>query len=342
MDEKDTTFHLKYLKSLIGDKGSCVELHKGYRRKIVLNPTHLDNVKASVREILNCTITTFDKTLNGIILNYEDLKIPEYFLINEDGSFDVNVIADVYIFRPKIGSVLQGTVNIKGQNRMSCLVHHVFIVTIQESLDPNQNEWLRNQLNIGDEVIFRIADIDLNEDIPYIKGLLLDSRASEGESQGTVSKVKKNYKRNLDDISHVQSIDLQVTEDKFTVDSDITKRADENTAAAIKVRKKHKKQVSDDSQSVLALGEEENINNFNTTMPNTASSDETEENRSVSHKTSKKHKKRQNKNSKHSEETYSKSEPLSENTIEKDDTASSELLEVRHKQKKQKRKRNKE
>lgn len=60
--KENMTFHLTYLKNLIGDKDSSVELCEGYIRKIVLNPTHLDNVKASVREILNCTITTFDKT----------------------------------------------------------------------------------------------------------------------------------------------------------------------------------------------------------------------------------------------------------------------------------------
>lgn len=59
---------------------------------------------------------------------------------------------------------------------MSCLVHHVFIVAIQEYLDSDQNKSVNNQLNIGDEVIFRIVDIDLNEHIPYIKGLLIDSR----------------------------------------------------------------------------------------------------------------------------------------------------------------------
>ena len=59
---------------------------------------------------------------------------------------------------------------------MSCLVHHVFIVAIQESLNPNKNELIRSQLNIGDEIIFRIIDIDLNEHIPYIKGLLVESK----------------------------------------------------------------------------------------------------------------------------------------------------------------------
>lgn len=60
--KENTTFHLKYLKTLIGVEGSSVELYEGYSRKIVLNPIHLDNVRASVREILNCTITTFDKS----------------------------------------------------------------------------------------------------------------------------------------------------------------------------------------------------------------------------------------------------------------------------------------
>lgn len=73
-------------------------------------------------------------------------------------------------------NLFSGTINIKRQNHMSCLVHHVFIVAIQESLDTYQNELISSQLNIGEEVIFQIIDIDLNEHIPYIKGFLVDSR----------------------------------------------------------------------------------------------------------------------------------------------------------------------
>lgn len=241
--KENTTFHLKYLKNLIGDEGSSVELYEGYSRKIVLNPTHLDNVKASVREILNCTITTFDKTLNGIILNYKDVKIPEYLPINEDGTFSVDITADVYVFKPRIGNVLKGTVNIKSQNHMSCLVHHVFIVAIQESLDPEQNECGKNQLNIGDEVIFRIVDIDLNEYIPYIKGLLIDFRIAEGEHHTSVSAVSKKKKRivNINDKNHEHSVYLKGADNECIDNIDVIKTDDENLTGIVKVKKKHKK-----------------------------------------------------------------------------------------------------
>ena len=55
------------------------------------------------------------------MLNYKDVKIPQFIPINEDGSFSVNIIADVYVFKPKIGS------NLKGM--MFCVIFFVSFIT---------------------------------------------------------------------------------------------------------------------------------------------------------------------------------------------------------------------
>lgn len=48
--------------------------------------------------------------LNGIILNYKHVKVPEYLQINEDGSFVMDIVSDVYVFKPKIGNILKGMI----------------------------------------------------------------------------------------------------------------------------------------------------------------------------------------------------------------------------------------
>lgn len=50
----------------------------------------------------------FCSRLNGIILNFKNIKIQPLTKLVEDGYVPVSCRADIYIFKPKINCVLKG------------------------------------------------------------------------------------------------------------------------------------------------------------------------------------------------------------------------------------------
>ena len=73
---------------------------------------------------------TVSLRLDGILAGFGQLylKTPEGFVANEEASIHVDVVADLWLFRPKVGAVLKAVVNKKGSSFVGCLVHGCFNV----------------------------------------------------------------------------------------------------------------------------------------------------------------------------------------------------------------------
>jgi hypothetical protein len=60
MLKKVVSFNLAQLKTLVESEDSCVTLVPSHERIIALLPIHLNNIKESVREILESKVTKYD------------------------------------------------------------------------------------------------------------------------------------------------------------------------------------------------------------------------------------------------------------------------------------------
>ena len=80
---------------------------------VTLHPRYLNNLELGLLDYFNKQINKWHPKLNGILANYGKLKLksPHGMLMNEEAHIHLDVISDFWIFRPEIGSVIQGTVN---------------------------------------------------------------------------------------------------------------------------------------------------------------------------------------------------------------------------------------
>lgn len=118
----------------------------------------------------NSFINRFHFRLGGILLGYENIVIQSSSgFINNDNCFvHVNVEGDFYVFNPEVGQLLKGTVNKKSRSHVGCLVYELFNVSLPS---PEEDEpWLGDTVCLGQEVLFRIINTNLNRKLPYIQG----------------------------------------------------------------------------------------------------------------------------------------------------------------------------
>lgn len=73
------------------------------------------------------------------------------------------------MFKPKVGRVLKAKVNKKSEDHVGALVHRVFNV----SLPKTEENWLGDEVSVGDVVEIRVTKTILNSRLPFIKGIIM-------------------------------------------------------------------------------------------------------------------------------------------------------------------------
>ncbi|RZF33040.1 hypothetical protein LSTR_LSTR016041, partial [Laodelphax striatellus] len=101
-------FSNKFLNDLVQDSNSGIELEVNRTKFVKVSPFELQNLTVFIREYLDSLVATFDPELSGIILSHQKIKVNPQFTVQDDGSNKLLYIADIYVFRPEVGSVLTG------------------------------------------------------------------------------------------------------------------------------------------------------------------------------------------------------------------------------------------
>lgn len=63
-----------------------------------------------------------------------------------------------------------GIVNKKSPGHIGCLVHNLFNVSLHKPFGLAISKWLGNSAKLLDQVTFTITRIDLQSQVPYIEG----------------------------------------------------------------------------------------------------------------------------------------------------------------------------
>lgn len=108
--------------------------------------------------------------LGGILLGYDNIVLDSNDgYINDDSCFmHINIEGNFYVFKPEIGQLLKGVVNKKSKSHVGCLVYQLFNVSLPSP--EEDEEWLGDNVSVGQEIVFRIVDTNLNRKLPYIQG----------------------------------------------------------------------------------------------------------------------------------------------------------------------------
>ncbi|CAK9796956.1 DNA-directed RNA polymerase I subunit RPA43 [Anthophora quadrimaculata] len=165
------TWSVLELTGALEDEDSQVHFEK-CRKHLGLHPFHLTNLNAALNEILSSNLYSYDNDLKGFLLAYKNPKLltPLGEIFYDTCFIHVDIEAEFYVFRPKVGCTLKGIVNKKGLDHIGVLVHKAFNVSIPK---PDEEEnWPGDNLEIGQEAKFKITFLDFTGKLPFIRGVL--------------------------------------------------------------------------------------------------------------------------------------------------------------------------
>lgn len=142
----------------------------------------------------------FVNRLGGILAGYGRiavLKSKAETLFNLS-DLHIDIEGDFYVFKPEIGKELTGEiyyellfdnteikktvfanyftgiVNKKSPGHIGCLVHNLFNVSLHKPYGLPQLKWPGNSAKLLDQVKFTITRIDLQSQVPYIEGNIVE------------------------------------------------------------------------------------------------------------------------------------------------------------------------
>ncbi|KOC63019.1 DNA-directed RNA polymerase I subunit RPA43 [Habropoda laboriosa] len=256
------TWSLLELAGLIEDEDSRVHFEK-CRKHLGLHPFHLTNLNAALNEILSSNLNSYDNDLKGFLLAYKNPKLltPLGEIFYDTCFIHVDIEADFYIFRPKVGYALKGIVNKKGLDHIGVLIHKTFNVSIPKP-DDDEN-WSGDNLEIGQEVRFVITLLDFTGKLPFIRGVLNQSNYSHGcrlmetsinsRRLSSGDNIQNNVENSVNKISekkskHAKEHTFSAIDSENTFDDDIPQIKEEYIPQKSKKKFKQEEPIEDNKQ----------------------------------------------------------------------------------------------
>lgn len=162
-------------------EGSCVrkintDLH------FSLGPFCLDDFKhVLMAHIVRSKVGFYDIHLDGIVLDVKNIKVlgNTGAMRADDARIHVNINADVYVFKPEEGAELTGVVKHIGPHQVGVILYRVFNANLRVTQKVDKDE-----VQMDQEVKFRIRKYNLQNVFPYIDGELLTPGAQKAMAKG--------------------------------------------------------------------------------------------------------------------------------------------------------------
>ncbi|KAL9928312.1 RNA polymerase I subunit F isoform 1-T3 [Glossina fuscipes fuscipes] len=157
-------------------EGACV--HKvNTNMHLSIGPYCLADFQTKLKaHIVRTKIGYYDVSLDGIILDIKNIKVlgPLADLRADDYHLHINYNADVYIFKPDIGAVLTGIIKHIGAKHLGVILYRVFNAHLKFPYKVAKED-----IQMDQEVKFRVVNHNLLHTYPYIEGELLTANGKE-------------------------------------------------------------------------------------------------------------------------------------------------------------------
>lgn len=175
----------------VRDKNSCIslvnsEMHVGFP------PWGFAAFQETLTNIIGREkIGKFDTKLDGIVLDVRNIKVfgTSYAVHDDDPYNHINLKANFYVFKPRIGVVVKGIVKHISHGHVAVIIYRVFNVSIRFS-----SEEVRERLQINQQITFRIKRFDLHGAMPFIEGELLNIRVDPAPRAVAASQSRSHVK----------------------------------------------------------------------------------------------------------------------------------------------------
>ncbi|XP_061396325.1 DNA-directed RNA polymerase I subunit RPA43 [Musca vetustissima] len=188
-------YTIKELDEYVQTEGSCV--HKiNTNLHLSMGPFCLADFKhVLMAHIVRNKVGSYDVQLDGIVLDVKKVKVlgNTGALRADDPRIHVNINADVYVFKPTEGAVLTGVVKHIAAQHVGVVLYRVFNANLRVGHKVNKEE-----IQMDQEVKFRINKYNLQNVFPYIDGELLMANGEAISHKGKKIVFKDNENDNGD------------------------------------------------------------------------------------------------------------------------------------------------
>ncbi|KAL2728864.1 DNA-directed RNA polymerase I subunit RPA43 [Vespula squamosa] len=276
------TWSLLELAGLLEDEDSHVHFER-MKKHLGLHPFHMNDLGAALNEILSSGLNAYDSELQGFLLAYKNPKLltPLGDIFYDSCFIHIDIEADFYVFRPKIGHLLKGVIHKKGANYIGVLMHKAFNVSIPKP--ENVENWPGDTVNIGQEVRFKVTNLDFTSRLPFIRGILNEADYLEGckipahvSSNGTFYEINESDDSDNSNVEVRRSAKkkkkLKEMKKKVSSEEHLTKKKSlDNQDTEDEENKKHSKKSltkSEESNNEAEQDEHLNISNNNVSYLN--------------------------------------------------------------------------
>ncbi|XP_050529061.1 uncharacterized protein PF3D7_1120600-like [Daktulosphaira vitifoliae] len=178
-----------------------VFLHKNHTYRLKLGffaaPSNLKIFSKAVRNELNKLKYMYCSDLEGLIMEFGQIKSKDVIQADNRHNISVSVKVDVFIFRPPIGSVIEAVVNQVSENHVSCLVLNLFNVSIVRPEHQTFDYWEGSNVNKNEKIHVEVLSFDLTKKLPHITGKIVSNCNNKS--------VESEYSRSVQDISAKES-----------------------------------------------------------------------------------------------------------------------------------------
>uniref|UniRef100_A0A182P1E0 RPA43 OB domain-containing protein n=1 Tax=Anopheles epiroticus TaxID=199890 RepID=A0A182P1E0_9DIPT len=167
---KYTKFSAEELQKSIADPLSCVVLVQ-LNEILSLRPRDCEHIVKGVRRCVTDKIGRYHAKVNGIVLGYAKIRIDNALsaLRLDSPYLHVRATIDYYVFQPRIGSTLRGTVNYVSKEFVSAVIYRVFNVTVKLGKNANRQHTIVK----GSDISFTVRSCDMKSELPVIEGELV-------------------------------------------------------------------------------------------------------------------------------------------------------------------------
>ncbi|XP_058129207.1 probable DNA-directed RNA polymerase I subunit RPA43 [Anopheles ziemanni] len=167
---KVTKFSADELKQSANDGVSCVTEVQS-NEILSLRPRDCEHIVKGVRRCVMDKVGRYHSKVHGIVLGYAKIRVENTLsAFRTDSPFlHVRATIDYFVFQPRIGSTLRGTVNYVSKEFVSAMIYQVFNVTVK----LNGYSKKHGTIIKGSEISFIINACDMKSEIPIIDGELV-------------------------------------------------------------------------------------------------------------------------------------------------------------------------
>lgn len=138
-----------------------------------MSPRFIGNINLGLKETLSKELLTYNEQLKGVPLAYNNIKIIDSHVIDDQDLFKLDIKLTFIVFKPQPGEFLDAVVNKTTDHHIGCVIHNCINSSVrQPKIDAltDEQKAVTENIEIGDTITFKVFRMDIHHGILFVLG----------------------------------------------------------------------------------------------------------------------------------------------------------------------------